>query len=403
MTITTLPVLSRSSPTFQTEVDTYFQTQLPTFSTQINTEIDRINQIGFGSYSATSTTSLAIGLGTKNLTVETGKGLVVGMWIMLAYSTDPGQNMVGQLVSYNASNGALVIDASSISGSGTYANWVVSITATPAQLPGITRVTKTSAYTLTVNDKGGLIDCSSTWTLGFTAAATLGAGWWCYVRNIGTGTITADPNAAELIDGVTSGAIRPGMTLLVQCDGTEFHCVRVGPQVAQEVLTSGTSWTCPLGIRSAKARIQGAGGSGGCGPVANQAFSSGSAGGYAEHTFLISPGVTYTYAIGSGGSAVSGTGVAGNAGGATSITVSGITVTANGGLGGNATAPSGGAASNGSLNVSGLPGYASGAITNNTPSFEPPGVLGSYGKGGSGAIGGQVSKSGGPGVIILEY
>lgn len=118
----------------------------------------------------------------------------------------------------------------------------------------IVRTAKTGAYTLVAADKGALIDCTGTWTLGFTAAATLGAGWWCYVRNIGAGTITADPNGSELIDGVTSGAIRPGMTLLIQCDGTAFHCLRVGPHVAMEVRTSGTSWTAPLGVRSARLR-----------------------------------------------------------------------------------------------------------------------------------------------------
>lgn len=36
MAVTPLPSLDRTSPTFRTEVDTFFETQLPTFSTEIN-------------------------------------------------------------------------------------------------------------------------------------------------------------------------------------------------------------------------------------------------------------------------------------------------------------------------------------------------------------------------------
>ena len=44
-----------------------------------------------------------------------------------------------------------------------------------------------------------LINCSGTFTLAATAAATLGNGWWCYVRDTGTGVITLDPNASEAL------------------------------------------------------------------------------------------------------------------------------------------------------------------------------------------------------------
>lgn len=37
MAVTPLPSLDRTSPAFRTEVDTFFRTQLPTFSTEINT------------------------------------------------------------------------------------------------------------------------------------------------------------------------------------------------------------------------------------------------------------------------------------------------------------------------------------------------------------------------------
>ncbi len=129
MTITTLPILSRSSPTFKADVDNYFGSQLPTFSTEINTEIDRINQIGSGSYSATSTTSLTIGTGTKNLTVEAGKGFTAGQAIIIAETATPSNYMVGQVTSYNSGTGALVFNSTVTGGSGTASAWSISVTA----------------------------------------------------------------------------------------------------------------------------------------------------------------------------------------------------------------------------------------------------------------------------------
>ncbi|MCZ2397822.1 MAG: hypothetical protein LC100_14930, partial [Chitinophagales bacterium] len=129
MTITALPSLNRTSPTFKADVDTFFGSQLPTFSTEVNAEIYRINQIGFGSYSATSTTSLTIGTGTKNLTVETGKGFTAGQVIIVAETATPSNYMVGQVTSYSTSTGALTLNAQTAAGTGTYTNWSISVTA----------------------------------------------------------------------------------------------------------------------------------------------------------------------------------------------------------------------------------------------------------------------------------
>lgn len=339
--------------------------------------------IATASTNTNSTTSLVIGTGTKTLTVETGKALVPGMWILLAYRADPSRNMMGQLVTYDAGTGALSLNVAAANGSGTYADWVGSVTGAPAAVPGIARTTKTGAYTLVAADKGALVDCSGTWTLSLDAAATLGAGWWCYVRNSGTGTITADPNASELIDGVTSGVMRPGMTLVVQCDGTAFHCVRVGPAVAQQVLTTGTSWSCPLGVRSALLR-QAGGGAGG----ASDTGSAGSAGGYLEAYISTVPGAAYTYAIGAAGTT-------GGAGGTTTFSANGVTYTSTG-----AGAPTSfgqstpGASSNGTVNARGNTGDAGQAGSPNLEGASSPIGYGS---------GGRTNNSGTQGGIILEY
>lgn len=96
----------------------------------------------------------------------------------------------------------------------------------------ITRTARTSNTILAEADRASLIDITSgTFSQTFTAAATLGSGWYCYIRNAGTGTITLDPNGAELINGAATLAMKPGQTVLVQCDGTGLYAVVIDGSV----------------------------------------------------------------------------------------------------------------------------------------------------------------------------
>jgi len=127
----------------------------------------------------------------------------------------------------------------------------------------IKRSARTANAMLAAADRGRLIDITSgTFTQTIDAAAALGDGWYCYLRNSGTGTITVDPNASEAIDGFTTGILTPGLMVLLTCDGVGFSAQRIGPQTVMEVKTSGISWTCPLGVRQAKITVIGGGGGG---------------------------------------------------------------------------------------------------------------------------------------------
>lgn len=78
--------------------------------------------------SATSTTSLTIGTGSKTLTIQTGKSFVVGMFVLIAKTSDPANYMSGQITSYNSSTGELTVVISSSEGSGTHSDWTISLT-----------------------------------------------------------------------------------------------------------------------------------------------------------------------------------------------------------------------------------------------------------------------------------
>ena len=78
---------------------------------------------------ATSTTSLAVGTGSKSLTIQTGKAFVVGMSVKIASTASPGNWMAGDITAYNSGTGALTVNSVLTSGSGTVADWTVSLTA----------------------------------------------------------------------------------------------------------------------------------------------------------------------------------------------------------------------------------------------------------------------------------
>jgi len=84
-------------------------------------------------------------------------------------------------------------------------------------------VSKTATYTVVSGDRGRMIDCSGTFTLNLTAAATLGAGFTIAVRNSGTGVVTLDPSGAELIDGVATVTLAPGEAYDLYCTGTAWR------------------------------------------------------------------------------------------------------------------------------------------------------------------------------------
>ncbi|MFN7052489.1 MAG: hypothetical protein ACK4NH_10265, partial [Gemmobacter sp.] len=79
---------------------------------------------------------------------------------------------------------------------------------------------RTAAHTLTLGDRGRLLACSGSWTLGLPAAATAGAGFAAVIQNTGSGTITLDPAGAELLDGSASLPLLPGRALLLICTGS---------------------------------------------------------------------------------------------------------------------------------------------------------------------------------------
>jgi hypothetical protein len=125
----------------------------------------------------------------------------------------------------------------------------------------IIRVARTSDTALTPSNRGNLIDITSgTFTQTFNAAATLTDGWFCYIRNSGTGDITLDPDSTETIDGLTTFIMYPGEVRLIQCNGINF--VSVVLKSFYRVFTASTTFTKPPGYTAFTGLLWGGGGSG---------------------------------------------------------------------------------------------------------------------------------------------
>lgn len=204
-----------------------------TAADRVQTGLDRVAASALvGPYLGSQATDPATGGG--------GASLVSGNWyintttgFIRAYTMGGGWvnsvSAIAGVSSVNGNTGAVAlktINGEALTGSGNILTGA-----------SIFRSARTSNAALSAVDKGNLIDITSgTFTQTFAAAATLSDGWWCYLRNSGTGVITLDPNASETIDGAATRVLDPGQSVIVQCDGTALRTVAVSGAGRHEVV-----------------------------------------------------------------------------------------------------------------------------------------------------------------------
>ena len=221
----------------------------------------QLTQIGIGYYGLASTSSVAIGTGTKTFTTNlnsTNTAFTVGSRVRVAYPPDPTYFMEGNITAFSGTT--LTINADVVGGSGTLANWSFTsvgsagVTSISAGTTGLTPNTATTGAVtlagtlattnggtgLTSFTSGGAVYASSTSALttgtlpiasggtgatdAATARANLGAG-------TGNGTVTSvggtgTVNGITLTGTVTSsgsltlGGTLSGVSLTTQVSGT---------------------------------------------------------------------------------------------------------------------------------------------------------------------------------------
>jgi len=308
MSVTPLPSLDRTDPNFKTDVDTFFATELPTFSVEVEalrvevlaSESDAATsastattqagiattqagiattqagiattQAGIATTkasdaatsaasaanspgtSATSTTSLTIGAGSQSLTIQTGKLFALGQTVVIARTSDPVVQMTGVIVSHNNVTGALsvMIPTNGFDGSGTFTDWTISLSAAKGEkgdTSSLIRVARSSNTMLNAADNGKYFVCTSTFVQTFDTPANLGNGWYCYIKNAGTGNIS-----------ISTYDMYPGEERRFDCDGTTINSIVITPFFITR--TSSGTFIKPPGYSAFGGLIWGAGASG---------------------------------------------------------------------------------------------------------------------------------------------
>lgn len=255
----------------------------------------------------------------------------------------------------------------------------------PVGAATLPRSPRTANTTLVQKDMGSLVDVSGTFTQLFDAVGNLGPGWYCYIRNSGTGDVTLDASGTETIDGLTSFVMYPGESRLVQCDGTALRSIVVTP--FYKVVTATANFIKPPGYNYFGGNLWAGGASGPLVLVSTTATAGGGGGG-AGTPFLIPASMVAAselVTIGAGGlandaSSSSVISLPGNPGGASSF----AGITASGGLGGqtSTTATSSGGAGGFTNNPNGTGGGTGGLALYNNPASNGTGSF--YGGGGGG-------------------
>lgn len=199
-----MPITALPTPPSRTDAANFntraeaFLGALPTFVTQANALATETNgyatnaaasaatAVNAPGTSATSTTSLAIGTGSKSLTIQAGKAFVVGQWVTITSKASPANWMHGQITAYTSGTGALVVNVGMVGGSGTFAAWTVGLAA-PSQGSGALLATGSYA--------------DPAWLTSLTGSKITGT---IAVANGGTGATT--PAAARTSLGLVIGS-----------------------------------------------------------------------------------------------------------------------------------------------------------------------------------------------------
>ncbi len=166
---------------------------------------------------STGQDSLINNVGAHTVTIKAADGTTIGsvasgqQWFF--YLTD-NSTEAGTWKAVQFGTGTSSATAASLAGLGLFAQANTLNQVAPF-------LTKNANYALGPPDRAGsFASTGGALTFSFAAAATLGGGWFAFVRNSGTGTLTLDPSGAETIDGTATKALAISESCIVVSDGS---------------------------------------------------------------------------------------------------------------------------------------------------------------------------------------
>lgn len=175
--------------------------------------------------SGTGNTILFNNTGAQTITVRKSDGVQVvtvasgTLWqVYLTNNTTAAGTW--QALQYGAA--VSQVNASSLAGTG-----IVAVGTLLSQSVPIT--TFNNNYTAGVSDRAKMFNwtaAAGTFTL--PDATTVGNNWFVYLRNSGSGAISADPQGLQTIDGALFLSFQPGESAIIASDGTNFYTIGFG-------------------------------------------------------------------------------------------------------------------------------------------------------------------------------
>ena len=175
--------------------------------------------------SGTGNTILFNNKGSHTFTVKNAGGVQVGtiasgqLWQV--YLTDnTTANGTWELLQYGATTSTA--NASSLAGTG-----IVAVGTLLSQSVPVTTINNT--YTSGVDDRAKMFNftgAQATFTLPDPTVG--GDNWFLYLRNSGSGAITATPPGSTTIDGASTLAFQPGESAIIATDGANFFTIGFG-------------------------------------------------------------------------------------------------------------------------------------------------------------------------------
>jgi hypothetical protein len=82
---------------------------------------------------------------------------------------------------------------------------------------------QSSDFTLTAAMTGKVMVCNTALAATLDPAATLGNGWYCWIKNVSTGIVTITAGGSELIEGLTTIPVTSGASIMLVSNGTGFN------------------------------------------------------------------------------------------------------------------------------------------------------------------------------------
>jgi hypothetical protein len=181
-----------------------------------------------------------IGLFDVNLLKSDGSALATvppstAVYIYVAdNTTDPG---VWGVVNYGSAPSA--INAGALAGYG--------LAAAGAKINAVIPVISSAgSYTITAINQASMLNCvgGAAGSVSLTAAATLGPGFFCYLKNSSSATVTITPLIGT-IDGAAAFQVQPGESLTIIGNGADFFTEGYGRSIAYQFTQQVISLTAP--------------------------------------------------------------------------------------------------------------------------------------------------------------